>query len=476
LIEHLDVILSEGETYSVEFKQNPDKTVVEEVCAFANASGGKIYIGITDENVLVGTDISNRARAQLRDTIEKVDPQVDYSIEIDKENKVFVVTVSEGNNKPYQCPTGFYLRMGAGKQKLSRNHILEFFKREGNVRYDSIVRGDLPVLHKFNQTAYERYLNMAGISKVLDQDTVLRNLNCIADVDGKTVFTNAGALFFRDNEEDVIFDHARIVCALFKGNTRVHILDAQHYHADIVSNIDNAVLFMKRNLRMRYVIKTVQREEILELPEVAFKEAIVNAVCHRNYFETGANISVEIYDDRVEITSPGGLPSGVTKSNFGTVSIRRNPLIASLLYRIDYVERMGTGIRRMKEATESIGAPDPEYHDDTFFTVILKRFSVEEWAGFAGNDDNRDNNRGTAIGENIVDGIVDNIVVNNIQKSIMQLMRGDPKISAASISKKIGIAPRNVQVHIRALKEKNLIERAGSAKGGHWVVKGRTES
>jgi ATP-dependent DNA helicase RecG len=160
---------------------------------------------------------------------------------------------------------------------------------------------------------------------------------------------------------------------LYKGITKVHILDAQRYNSDIVRNIDNAVLFLKRNLRTRYEIKTIRRKEILELPEIALKEAVVNAVCHRNYFEKGANIMVEIFDDRVEITSPGGAPSGISNQNFGRISIRRNPIIASLLHRIDYVEKMGTGIGRIREAVAEAGAEEPIFENDTFFRVVFKR-------------------------------------------------------------------------------------------------------
>jgi ATP-dependent DNA helicase RecG len=376
MIANRDVILNEGETYIVEFKKSTDKTISDEVCAFANASGGKIYVGITDDNVLVGTDISNRARAILRDTIDKIEPKTDFFIDVDLEDKVFIVTVPEGKDKPYSAPSGYYLRVGAGKIKLTRNQLLAFIQREGNIRYDEIVRSDLPLSKKFNDSAYDKYLEAAGISKVLGREAILENLSCAAEDGGRYVFTNAGALFFRHNDGDIVFEHGAIVCALYKGMTKVHILDVQRYDSDLVSNIDNAVLFLKRNLRTRYEFKTIMRKEILELPEIALKETVVNAVCHRNYFEKGANIMVEIFDDRVEITSPGGAPSGIGIQNFGRISIRRNPIIASLLHRIDYVEKMGTGIGRIREAMAVAGAEDPIFENDAFFRVVFRRPAI----------------------------------------------------------------------------------------------------
>ena len=121
----------------------------------------------------------------------------------------------------------------------------------------------------------------------------------------------------------------------------------------MVTVIDETILFLKKHLNLRYEIKEIGREEILEIPEIAIREAVINAVCHRNYFEKGANVMVgKVFDSRVEISNPGSLPHGMTLEDFGKRSLTRNPTIASLLHRIRYIEKMGTGINRMKEASE----------------------------------------------------------------------------------------------------------------------------
>ena len=112
-------------------------------------------------------------------------------------------------------------------------------------------------------------------------------------------------------------------------------------------------------------------------PEDALREAVVNAACHRNYFEHGARIMVEIYDDRVDIVSPGGVCKGITPDNFGTVSITRNPLVQSMFYRIGYIEQMGTGIMRMRNATSEANVAQPEFVLDNFFKVTFKRSQIQ---------------------------------------------------------------------------------------------------
>ena len=208
-------------------------------------------------------------------------------------DNIVVLTVPEGTHKPYSCPSGFYLRSEPNSQKLDRDSIIEFYQNEGRLRYDEIVRDDLPICERFNEKAYKRYVKLAKISDVLDQDSILQNLRCAGLIDGKLHFTNAGALFFRINDEDILFRHAGVVCALYKGINKAYVLDAKELNGDIVSNVDDAMVFLKKHLRMHYKIETLQRENILELPEDALREAVVNAVCHRDYFEKGARIMKE---------------------------------------------------------------------------------------------------------------------------------------------------------------------------------------
>ena len=371
MVQDMDVILNEGESYIVEFKENADKTLPSEVCAFANASGGRIFIGVNDKGHITGTDVSNTTRSRIQDTINKIEPQLNVILEVHE--NIFVLTVPEGKNKPYSCPSGFYLRSGPNSQKLERNSIVEFFQTEGRVRYDEIVRDDLQISEQFNETAYNRFIKITKISNVLNKEAILKNLNCAGYSGGKFCFTNAGALFFRKNDDDVFFHHAEVVCALFKGTDKSYILDAKELKSDIVSNVDDAIIFLKKHLRVTFKIEGLQRKNILELPEDALREAIVNAVCHRDYFEKGARAMVEVYSDRVDIVSPGGVCKGINRDNFGKISISRNPNIASMLLRIGYIEQMGTGIMRMKAAAKEANIAEPEFELDSFFKVSFKR-------------------------------------------------------------------------------------------------------
>ena len=452
MLKDLDVILSKGESYTVEFKENADKSLASEVCAFANASGGRVFIGVGDNGVIVGTDVSNIARSRIQDTINQVEPRLPASVAV--HDNIIVITVPEGKNKPYSCSRGFYLRSGPNSQKLERNSIIEFLQSEGKVRYDALVNEKLSVKENFNRATFEDYLSKAGISNVLPFESTLLNLGCAENTsEGKFAYTNAGALFFRDNRQSISFEHSKIICALYKGTQKADILDVKELDGGIVENIDNATVFLKRHLNLRYEIKEAQRKNILELPERALHEAVVNAVCHRDYFEIGARVTVEIYDDRVEITNPGGAPKGITNENFGSISVARNPIIASLLHRIRYIERMGTGITRMKQAMENAGLEVPVFAIDGYFRVTFKR-------AFSMNGDKIGTENGTDGTEKDYDRIL----------QIKNILMNEPKATLDVISSRTGIARRTVARVVKKMRQEGLIRRIGTAKTGHWEV------
>ncbi|MEI6308965.1 MAG: ATP-binding protein [bacterium] len=152
----------------------------------------------------------------------------------------------------------------------------------------------------------------------------------------------------------------------------MHILDRKDFAGGIVSDIEDSLRFIERNTRTAYRIEKLQRQEIPEYPMAPLREAITNAVMHRDWFIEGANVFVEIYTDRIEVSSPGGLPKGMLLEDLGQKSVRRNPLIADLLHRIAYIEKAGTGIRRMREGARDQGYPEPEFSAGSFFDAVFQ--------------------------------------------------------------------------------------------------------
>ena len=170
-----------------------------------------------------------------------------------------------------------------------------------------------------------------------------------------------------------IYLHTEVSCALFKGKKKLYTIDRKIFNADLLSNVDEAMAFLHRHLNLSYKFSPgkVQREEVLEIPEAALREAVVNAVIHRDYLDRRTNVKVEIYDDRVEINSFGGLPAGLNKRTFRHKSIPRNPLLADLILRVGYVEKMGTGIGKIYLLTEKAGLPPVQFKIDKFSVDVI---------------------------------------------------------------------------------------------------------
>jgi ATP-dependent DNA helicase RecG len=443
--EELQTIIQEGEGYKIEFKSNFNSDVSKEMVAFANSSGGRIFIGIDDDGTVSGVDASNSLLSKIRELADRIDPSID--IEIEPFENVLIVYVKEGSNKPYRNKNGFYIRSGANSQKLETRQIIEFIQNEGRIHFDEIIRDDVDFERYFSQTALDTYLKMAGISKLIDDSDILENLGVLEIRNNKPVLNNAGILFFTKNPTLGILQ-SNITCMLFKGTEKLHILDRKELQGDLIQNIGDAIMFLEKHLNLSYKIEGYTREEILEIPQTALREAVVNAVCHRDYFEKGANVTIEIFDDRVEIYNPGGLPKSLKPEEFGKRSVNRNPIIATLLSRTEYFEKAGTGITRMRNALKEAELPEPVFEFSSFFTVKFIR----------------------------VVGTTSKTTLKTTSKTtlkILDVLKENPKLSYPQIAEKVGdITREGVKYHIEKLKDANKIKRIGSTKGGYWEILG----
>jgi len=445
--KELDSILQQGEGLEIEFKEGFDKSIAKDIIAFSNTQGGRIFLGVNDKSKICGVNITNGLKSKIQDLANHCDPQIKIKLEMFKD--VLVVNVLEGKDKPYKCSFGFYLRHGASSQKMTRDEIREFFNKEGKILFDRMINKNFSFKDGFDENKFNAFLQKAKISKVISKEEILKNLRVLND---KGEFRNAGVLFFCDKIEKFI-PQAIVSCVLYKGKDKTFIIDKKDFISDIYLNYQNAIEFLYRNLRLKYEIEGFgPRKEVLEIPEEALKEAVINALVHRDYLERGADILVEIYDDRVEITNPGGLVSAIKKSEFGKKSVSRNPLLFSLFKRVNLVEKVGSGISRMRGAMKKTGLPLPKFEFTNFFTVIFKRPKTTP------------KTVGKRVGEKVGERVSEN------QRLILEYFFKNKFISIIELSKKIGIAPKNIEENIKKLKKKGLIERVGSARGGHWKI------
>jgi len=304
-LEQLEILLQEGEGTMLEYKESLSSSFARELVALANTLGGLILLGVRDDGSVCGIQDSNELRARIQDIARNCDPSV--RVLVDSVGKVVVVTVRESNAKPVQCRDGFFWRQGAVTQKLTRNEIRDFFRSEGVIRFDLSVNPRFQYPDDFDQDKFNTWMKGSNITGKPDTVDVLVNIDAAERSGGKLLFWNAGVLFFAKNVRR-FFNQAYVTCLFAKGTDKVHILDRKDFDGGIVSDIEDAMRFIERNTRTAYRIEGLRRENIPEYPIRALREAITNAVMHRDWFVDGANVFVEIYTDRIEVISPGGLP------------------------------------------------------------------------------------------------------------------------------------------------------------------------
>ena len=209
---------------------------------------------------------------------------------------------------------------------------------------------------------------------------VLVNMGVAAREGDRLKMRNTGVLFFA-KEPRHFFNQAYITCVLFRGTERVHIIDRKDFDGGVVADIEASLQFVERNTRTAYRIQSLRRQDIPEYPMTALREAIANAVMHRDWFMYGSNVFVEIYADRIDIVESGAASGDVTAESLGRKCARRNPLIADLLQRVGIIERAGTGIGRMREDASAHGSPEPTFEADAFFTVTFRPLRSMEFEG-----------------------------------------------------------------------------------------------
>lgn len=465
--KEIQLILEEGEGYKIEFKENLSG-IDKEFVAFANASGGKIFLGIDDNKEIKGINITNTLKSQIQDIANNCQPSIKISFE--SFENILIINVRLGEDKPYQCSSGFYTRVGPNSQKLTRNEIIEFFKSEGKIRFDELTNLKFDYKTHFDERKLDKFLRLAGISKILETSSILTNLGVAEKQEGKVIFNNTGILFFSRNLQDIYF-HTAVTCALYRGNEKVNVLDRRDFNEDIVSNIDGAMNFLKQYIPVRYEMTgTPRRKEVPEIPYDALREAIINAVTHRDYFEKGSNVMVEMFDDRIEISNFGGLPKGLKPEDFGKKSVLRNPNIADLLHRIKYIEKMGTGINKIKNLIADAGLLPVEFEFGTFFTAVIRRPQIQIIDRDA-MDELINESINEAISKAISEGIKEPIsetVKDRLILEFIYIHNNHPILT--SIKKYFKVSRATIQRDLTLLRKVGFVKFEGARKTGKYIL------
>ena len=338
--------------FKVALETKKPKSWLKSVSAFANGVGGTLFFGIRDDREIIGLeDVQADAEAISRLIKERITPFPDFILVPERENgkDLLVLTVSPGRATPYYYKADgvmeAYIRMG-NESVIAPNYVLNQLLLKGmNRTYDALISE-----YDFKDYAFskmrEQYKTWTGNSM---EDKLFESFE-MRDTNGR--LTNAGALLADQSP----VRHSRLFCTRWNGLDKsggmVDALDSAEYSGSLIILLNEGVGFVKRNKKTRWKKTANSRIEMPDYCERSVFEALVNALIHRDYTVLGSEVHIDIYDDRLTIHSPGGMADGtrIQERDISNVSsTRRNPVLADIFGRLGYMERKGSGFKKITE-------------------------------------------------------------------------------------------------------------------------------
>lgn len=295
---NLLAIVNSGEGYNAEFKVSlPSnlKSIAEEVCAFANASGGVVLIGVDDKNTIKGVTLDNIKRSALQNSLGEISPSLQcefYNVAVEGK-LVAVIEVPSGLNKPYVLSGAIYVRQGPNSQKLTTaEDMRDFFQQAHRIYFDEGASTEINSETDLDTENYTDFITQARLNDTISINQVFQNLKLLTE-DG--CLKNGAVLFFAKNPER-FFEKAVIRCVAFGGTDKRYIIDDKIMTGALYPQFQKSMIWLRSKLDVRYDIEgegAKPRKEIWEIPETVFKEAIINSLAHRDYYDKGGRITIE---------------------------------------------------------------------------------------------------------------------------------------------------------------------------------------
>ncbi|MDD3350278.1 MAG: ATP-binding protein [Eubacteriales bacterium] len=471
-------MLFSGESQSVEYKidvpSNSEK-YMKTVIAYANGRGGRIVFGIDDKTLqVVGINPDNifRTMDAITNSIsDSCEPRIipDVTLQTIEDKTVIAVEIAPGKMRPYYLKSkgilaGSFIRVSGTTRHVADYMLKELILEGQNRYYDcepceglAVTNEDIErMCQELKSVALKNALTNAEKAKVNDvTQNVLLSWGVLAEREGAIVPTNAYALLTGQAEVQPV-----IQCAVFKGTDRTYFVDRREFDGSIQAQMEAAYQYVLEKLNRGMKIQGLYRQDVYELPLDSVRELIANSVAHRSYLEPG-NIQVAIYDDRLEVTSPGMLMNGVSiEKMMAGYSKIRNRAIANAFSYMKIIEKWGSGIPRILRESKEYGLPEPEFIDlDGDFRVsIYRQLPEKDWAHADDTNDTNDDTNDT------------NDAFPEKHIEILRFIRENPAIRQAELKEKLEVSLATVKRLMADLQKRGTIERQGSNRNGKWII------
>ena len=467
-----------NENQNIEYKRSWSDEYLKWVCGFANAQGGRIFIGIDDDKSVYGLTDSHR---QMEDIPNKIVAFLGIVVDVNlhqRNGKEYLEIIVNPSNVPISYKGIFYYRSGATKQELKGAALQQFVLKKMGRSWDEIVCEGARMEHIDDEAV--AYFVRKGIKagrlpeNAADDstETILRNLDLIDDEGG---LRNAAILLF-GKRPSKFFACVEFKIGRFKSESDLRNQDM------ITGNLIQMADKVMEVLDNKYLIRPIhyeglQRIEPLEIPENALREIIFNAIIHKEY--PGYSTQMRVYDDRIWLWNSGGLPNGITFEQFmgAHSSCPRNRLIARAFYLAGFIESWGRGIGKIRDEFVANGLEAPVYKEEmggmsVYITRRKGLFGENDTVndGVKNTDNKSVNVKKDGVNDSLNDGVNDGVKWTKNELAILFEMSKNSDVTYIQLQTKLKISEPTVRRSIKRLRLNMMIVREGSDKTGYWYV------
>ena len=453
----LENLISECTAYDFKLmlEEKKPKSWLKSVSAFANGLGGSLFFGIDNEGILKGLDnvqyICETISSKIRDYMDPL-PDVEMIPHRIDNLDILQLKINTGNYTPYYYVGDgqriAFVRVGEESLPATAEQMLRLVLKGSNKTYDS--------LHTDYKTEDYAFTILANTFKTrTNQEWNKKYLLSFGLVTNTGILTHAGALF----ADDCPLWQSRLYCTRWDGKTKGDAINDAEFTGNVLMLLREAMNFVKSNTKKGWEKLPNGRKNKPEYAERAVLEAMVNHFIHRDYTVMGGEVHLDIYDDRLAVTSPGGMYNGMLIQDLDIADVsseRRNPILANVMAQLDYMEKRGSGLTRICNETQALDG----YKDE--LKPVFKSTPTQFQTIIFASSDNQ--NVGDFVGD------MSEMKLTERQQKIVNLIKESATITAKQMSETLSVSPRTIERDLSMMKKAGVLKREGKDNDGVWVV------
>lgn len=430
-----------GENKHIEFKEKYSKSLLKTISAYANYHDGMIIIGINNDGKIIGCTNIIQLRLNIENAInDNIKPRPYYEIEVAEfeEREILILKISKGENTPYVYDKKAYQRFDTSTIEVDKIQYDELVLLGKNITYEELDYGSTGLNFELLEKSLKESLDIRYVD-----NNILKSLELYRH----DSYNNAAALLADTNNYNEI--GIDLIC--YQDKSMLEIKDRiQIKGCSIIKHYEQSMQFYRKHINTRDIIKSERRVTFEEVPLVAYREAIANAIIHRDYSKKGHN-RIEFFEDSIEIVSIGGLPIGISEEEFvkGSFTNARNRIIMEFFLRIKFIEKLGTGIRRIKSIYS-------QYHENPKFEVMKNsiKITLPKINSEKIDEKNRASN-----------------VLSLEEEKVLNYIKSCTEITRKDVENYMLIKKTKATQLLNNLVDKKLIYRLGSGRGIKYYLK-----